>query len=115
MAFTYILQCADGSFYVGSTRNFVARLEQHRAGTGAQYTRRRRPLTLVWAGEFERIDEAFGFEKQVQGWSREKRIALIEGRWDDLPELSKKRRKVVPIVLSEESRLRFSKMLGWAV
>ncbi|WP_231979163.1 GIY-YIG nuclease family protein [Tessaracoccus coleopterorum] len=50
MAFTYILECADGSFYIGSTRSLAGRLAQHRAGRGAEYTKRRRPLILVWAG-----------------------------------------------------------------
>ena len=48
-------------------------------------------MRLAWAGEFERIDEAFGFEKQVQRWGRAKRQALIDGRWDDLPGLARGR------------------------
>ncbi|MGI8700877.1 MAG: GIY-YIG nuclease family protein [Nocardioidaceae bacterium] len=88
MAWTYILRCADGSYYVGSTTNIEARLYQHQTGEGAAYTRRRRPVVLVWAGEFERISEAFGFEKRVQNWSRAKREALIEGRLLDLPALA---------------------------
>ena len=88
MPWTYILECADGSFYVGSTRDLEERVEQHNTGHGAAYTRRRRPVRLAWAAEFERIDEAYEFEKQVQNWSRAKRIALIEGRFDDLPGLA---------------------------
>jgi putative endonuclease len=90
MPWTYILECADGSFYVGSTRDLEERVEQHNTGLGAAYTRRRRPVRLAWAAEFERIDEAYEFEKQVQNWSRAKRIALIEGRFDDLPDLASK-------------------------
>ncbi len=86
----YILECADGSFYVGSTVNIERRLWQHDVGEGAEYTRRRRPLELVYVEEFARIDEAFAREKQVQGWSRAKRKALIEFRGEDLPALSKK-------------------------
>ena len=86
----YILECADGSYYVGSTRSLHGRFEQHLAGTGCEYTKRRLPVKLVFAGEFERISEAFAFEKQVQGWSRAKRLALIQGRYTDLPELSRK-------------------------
>ena len=52
-----------------------------------------RPVKLVWALEFERVDEAFTFEKQVQGWSRAKRQALIEGRWEDLPTLALRRNR----------------------
>src|SRR5262249_11091827 len=92
MAFTYILECRDGSYYVGSTTHLQARLEQHASGKGALYTRRRLPVKLVWTAEFERIEDAFAFEKRVQGWSRAKRQALIEGRFDDLPGLSRKQR-----------------------
>ncbi|SEC10234.1 putative endonuclease [Nocardioides exalbidus] len=88
MPWTYILECSDGSFYVGSTWNLERRLGEHNEGLGAEYTRRRRPVRLAWAGECDRIDEAFAFEKQVQGWRRDKRLALIEGRYDDLPELA---------------------------
>ena len=49
-------------------------------------------MRLLWAGEFDRVEDAFRFEKQVQGWSRAKRIALIEGRLDDLPDLASRPR-----------------------
>ena len=85
----YILACADGSFYVGSTWDLERRLAQHNsADQGAAYTRRRRPVRLVYFEERDRIDDAYAREKQVQGWGRAKRIALIEGRHDDLPGLS---------------------------
>ena len=87
----YIPECADGSYYVGSTVSLGHRVEQHQLGLGAAYTRRRRPVRLVYAEEFESLAEAFAFEKRVQGWSRRKRQALIEGRRDDLPELSRGR------------------------
>nr|WP_245916631.1 hypothetical protein [Nocardioides gansuensis] len=58
---------------------------------GAEYTRRRLPVELVWSHETEKIDEAFGLEKQIQNWSRAKRIALIEGRFKDLPGLARGR------------------------
>jgi putative endonuclease len=85
----YILECSDGSFYVGSTTDLSLRLEQHAQGGGAVYTRRRLPVRLVYAEEFERVVDAFAFEKQVQGWSRRKRQALIDGRREDLPEMSR--------------------------
>jgi putative endonuclease len=91
MAYTYILECADGSLYVGSTRNLERRLEQHRVGLGAEYTRTRLPVRLVWSQEFENIGEAFAREKQIQNWSRAKRIALTQGRYGDLPALAKNR------------------------
>jgi putative endonuclease len=93
MPWMYILECADGSYYVGSTVDLDGRLWQHNEGLGAAYTRprRRRPVRVAYAAHFDRIDEAFAFEKRVQGWSRAKRLALIEQRWDDLPALSRRR------------------------
>lgn len=88
MPFMYILHCADGSFYVGSTWDLERRLWQHNRGEGAEYTRRRMPVSLVYFEECDRIESAFAREKQVQGWGRRKRIALIEGRLGDLPGLS---------------------------
>ena len=92
MAFVYIVRCADGSYYVGSTRHLEHRIWQHNHPTeGATYTRRRRPVTLVWAHECEHIGEAFALEKQIQSWGRAKREALIEGRFADLPGLARGR------------------------
>ncbi|WP_245633026.1 GIY-YIG nuclease family protein [Luteipulveratus mongoliensis] len=58
MAWTYILRCCDGSYYVGSTTDLERRLAQHQHGEGASYTRLRRPVELVWCQEFARVDEA---------------------------------------------------------
>ena len=91
MAYMYILQCADGSFYVGSTRNLEHRLAQHNDGEGAVYTSTRLPVRLVYFETFDRIDDAYRREKQVQRWGRAKRIALITGHLEALPPLSKKR------------------------
>ncbi|WP_182526145.1 GIY-YIG nuclease family protein [Nocardioides dongkuii] len=90
MPFTYMLLCADGSLYVGSTRDLGRRLYEHEIGEGATYTRRRRPVRLVWSEEHENVGLAFAREKQVQNWSRAKRLALIEQRYDELPALAKK-------------------------
>lgn len=87
--YCYMLECADGSYYVGSTTNLDARVYQHQIGMGAAYTRLRRPVRLVWFERFDRIDDAFGREKQVQNWGRSKRKALIEHRYEDLPGLSR--------------------------
>jgi putative endonuclease len=92
MPWTYKLRCSDGTYYVGSTTDLDARLAQHQEGVGAAYTRRRRPVVLVWSAEFERIDEAFAFEKRVQSWGRRKREALIDGRLSDLPSLASRAR-----------------------
>ena len=90
MPFVYMLRCADGSYYVGSTRDLEKRLWQHSTGHGSAYTSKRLPIAVVFAQEFDRIDEAYALEKRIQGWSRAKREALIEGRYNDLPRLSKK-------------------------
>ncbi len=93
MAWTYIVRCADGSCYVGSTVDLERRLSEHNLGLGAAYTRHRRPVELVWCAEFERLDDAFAFEKRVQGWGRRKREALIAGLMDDLPLLAARSRR----------------------
>jgi predicted GIY-YIG superfamily endonuclease len=87
--YTYILQCSDGSYYVGSTNNLELRLAQHQAGEGANHTKKRLPVELVYYEEYSRIDEAFYREKQIQGWRREKKEALIKGAYDKLPELAR--------------------------
>lgn len=91
MAHMYILKCSDGSYYVGSTRNLEARLWMHQEGRGAEYTKRRLPVELVYACETGTAAEAFGLEKKVQGWSRAKREALIRGDYAALRPLSKRR------------------------
>ena len=85
-----MLRCHDGSYYVGSTRDLERRVAQHQAGEGAAYTRRRRPVELVWCQEFARRDEAYQLEKQVQNWGRAKREALIAGDLDRLRALARK-------------------------
>ncbi len=91
MAWAYIVRCSDDSYYVGSTINLPARIQQHNHGGGAKYTASRRPVELVWAMEFDSVRDAFFAEKQIQNWSRAKREALIDGRIDDLPQLSRGR------------------------
>ena len=97
MPFMYILECRDGSLYVGSTRNLEKRLNEHNLGFGSNYTRSRLPVELKYSIEFENIADAFAFEKRVQGWSRAKRLALIEGRFLDLPRLSQNRTAAVVV------------------
>lgn len=89
MSYVYLLRCSDGSFYVGSARDLEQRVLQHAAGVVKGYTSTRRPVELVWALETERIDDAAALERQIKGWRRTKRLALIEGRLDDLPALSR--------------------------
>lgn len=87
----YILRCSDGSYYTGSTRDLEGRLYEHQNGLGAVFTKKRLPIKLVYCEEFERIDDAFYREKQVQGWSRAKKESLIQGQYDLLPKLAKTR------------------------
>ncbi len=87
--YMYILRCSDGSYYTGSTNNVEMRLYQHQNGKGAKYTKKRLPIKLVYVEEFERMDEAFYREKQIQGWSKKKKSALIAGDFDRLSHLSK--------------------------
>jgi putative endonuclease len=87
--FMCILECSDGSFYVGSTNNIDLRLQQHQKGEGANHTKKRLPVRLVYYEEYSRIDLAFDREKQVQGWRREKKEALIKGEYNKLPDLAK--------------------------
>ena len=82
--YMYILKCADGSYYTGSTKNLVLRIAQHQAGLGANHTKKHLPVELVYYEIHSRIDKAFYREKQVQGWSRNKKEALIANRQDKL-------------------------------
>lgn len=86
--YMYILKCSDDSYYVGSTTNLEKRMAQHQAGEGANHTKKRLPVLLVYFEEYERIDAAFYREKQLQGWSRKKKEALIKNNTKDLHFLS---------------------------
>jgi putative endonuclease len=87
-AFLYILRCADGSYYAGTTRGSLEmRIAEHDAGSFDGYTALRRPVTLVFSQHFDRAVSA---ERQVKGWRREKKEALIRGDYKALPELSRR-------------------------
>ena len=88
--YMYILECADGSYYTGSTKNLQKRLWEHNNFLGANYTKKKHPSKQVYMEKFARIDEAFYREKQVQGWSHAKKKALIEKQGNELPVLAKK-------------------------
>ncbi len=92
MAFyVYILRCSDGKFYTGHTENLEVRVSQHQSGVFKGYTYKRRPLTLVWSENFPTRLEALEAEKQIKGWSKAKKQALIDGDWELLSLLSKGR------------------------
>ncbi|WP_438710238.1 GIY-YIG nuclease family protein [Aquimarina muelleri] len=90
----YILECNDGSYYTGSTKYLQRRLAQHQKGVGANHTKKRLPVKLLYYEQYNRIDTAFYREKQVQGWSRAKKEALIRGALETLPGLSKAYRDI---------------------
>lgn len=85
----YILLCSDNSYYTGSTIDLDKRLWEHETGFGSNHTKRRLPVQLIYYEEFQRIDQAFYREKQVQGWSRKKKEALVSGELNELSALSK--------------------------
>ena len=84
----YILECKDKSYYVGHTDNLENRLVEHNSGLGGNYTSKRLPVTIVFLERFQTRDEAFMAERQIKGWSRKKKDALIEKNFDRLVELS---------------------------
>jgi predicted GIY-YIG superfamily endonuclease len=86
---TYILECADGSYYVGHTDDLDHRMAAHQDGIGSAYTAKRRPLRLIWATDFQDRDGAFFLERQLKGWSRAKKEAFMGGDWSALPALAK--------------------------
>jgi putative endonuclease len=92
-AFVYMLRCADASFYLGSAtgEDLTLRIAQHQAGTFEGYTSTRRPVELVWSEHFDRITDAIAVERQIKGWSRAKKQALINGDWDSVQRLAKRR------------------------
>ena len=86
----YILRCADGSSYTGTSRqnDLDTRVSQHNQGLFGGYTAKRRPVVLAYSAHFEQITEAIAYERQVKGWSRAKKEALIEGNFEVLQRLS---------------------------
>ena len=84
----YILECCDGFYYTGSTWDLERRFKQHSGGEGANHTAKRLPVKLVYFEEFQRIDEAFYREKQIQKWGHAKKKALIDANWSELNSLS---------------------------
>ena len=89
----YILQCADGSYYVGKYQgdDLATRVGEHNTRQYPNaYTAKRLPVVLLWSEWFSRYDDAVSFERQVKGWSRAKKEALIRGDWDMVQALSKR-------------------------
>ena len=87
-AYLYMLQCVDGSYYVGTARSSLEkRVAEHNAGSFSGYTALRRSITLIFSQHFGWIEEAVSAERRVKGWRREKKEALIRGDLASLPAL----------------------------
>jgi putative endonuclease len=97
----YILECSDGNSYVGSTRNLAGRTETHQSGKGPKYTALRRPIRLVYSEQHTTLTAAVQRDRQIKGWTRAKKIALIAGNLSKLHALSRrsqeKQNKLLPL------------------
>ena len=77
MAYVYILQCADGSYYTGATTDLERRFHQHQIGKAAKYTRARGPLSLLYSETHANLNQAYRREKEIQKLSRTQKETLI--------------------------------------
>jgi putative endonuclease len=94
-AYLYIVECRDGSFYIGTTRTSLeARIAQHNAGTFGGYTQFRRPVELIFSEWFDRITDAIAAERRLKGWSRAKKLAFASGDFVSVRKLAKRRSPV---------------------
>ena len=90
-AHVYMLRCSDGSYYVGSARHGLERrLSEHNSGAFGGYTSKRLPVAIVWSEHFLNITDAIAVERQIKGWSRAKKEALIRGDFGALRVLAKR-------------------------
>ena len=92
--YVYILRCSDGSFYVGHTDNIDVRISQHKQGVFVNcYTYTRRPVELVYVETFGTRDEAFAAERQIKGWTKRKKMALINKEFELLKYLARRKNR----------------------
>ncbi len=103
--FVYILRCADGSYYTGHTDNLEHRIAQHNDGTLVGYTSQRRPVELAYFQTLSTREEAFTCERQIKGWSRRKKEALMRQDWEALSRHSRSRN-----ILRQAQDERFDKL-----
>jgi predicted GIY-YIG superfamily endonuclease len=90
MFWTYILKCADGSYYTGHTDELDKRIAEHQSGAIPGHTSKRRPIQLVYSADFQTREEALGAELQIKRWSRKKKEALISQDWAGLKAAARK-------------------------
>lgn len=74
MYFVYVLLCADGSLYTGSTNDIEKRFAAHKKGKGAAYTKSHKPIKIVWSESFSTKSEALKREAEIKKWSRVQKI-----------------------------------------
>ncbi len=87
--YVYILECSDKSFYTGVTNDLDRRVAEHQEGIKKiAYTYNKRPVKLVYYEIFSEPENAIAFEKQIKGWNRKKKMALINGDWNEIVKLS---------------------------
>ena len=89
--FVYMLCCADGALYIGKTEDLDERLRRHNEGAACEFTRLRHPVSLAWSEEHSRFETAVARERQIKGWTRAKKEALVAGNFDHLRDLSRSR------------------------
>ena len=91
----YILKCSDGSYYTGQTSNLAKRLAEHETKSFPDcYTASRLPVKLIFSQAFNCREEAFAAERQIKGWNRAKKEALIRDDWNEVSRLAKSRSRV---------------------
>ena len=88
MFYVYIIRCADDSYYCGHTDNLERRIGQHQAGECDGYVATRRPVVLAWSQECVTREEALAAERQIKGWSRKKKEAMMRGDWAEVSRLA---------------------------
>ncbi|MBL4715197.1 MAG: GIY-YIG nuclease family protein [Bacteroidia bacterium] len=89
----YILKCSDDSYYTGITNDIDRRMFEHETGASrSSYTYSKRPLKLLFQEHFHDPNQAIKFEKQIKGWNRKKKEALIEGDWDEIVRFSNRKK-----------------------
>lgn len=94
MFWVYILKCADNSYYTGHTDNLENRLAQHESKSISDcYTATRLPVELKFSQSFATREEALASERQIKGWSRRKKEALIKGDWETLSTYAKRQKQ----------------------
>ncbi|MGH8662293.1 MAG: GIY-YIG nuclease family protein [Burkholderiales bacterium] len=105
----YILQCADDSYYIGHTDNLEFRLSQHQFGAVSGYTSSRLPVRLVFSQAHTSREEALAADRQIKGWSRKKKEAMIRGDWSEVSRLARSQNAKVAVLPSTSSGLTVKK------